>query len=367
MNIIDYCKLRGDISFREDPINYVDCVAFSHLVYINFDNYFNNKKSATIEELYKNLNVFYDSDKDRNTNFSLKNEIELLKEMANSKRFKELKIHNYLSIYHKDNAEQFAAMVIDLPSRISVVAYRGTDDSLAGWQEDFQLSYKDVSAQYDALKYLNHSSRIFRKYYVVGHSKGGNLALYSAVNCKKHVQRRITKIVSCDGPGLRYNSYPVKSYNQIKERFVKIVPEFDIVGLFFDDEKEDKIIVKSNSTLFGQHSGMTWQVDGNKFENVEKLDDKSERIKRAIKSFLESTPEVERKEFEEKIFDKMKSVDIESLNDIQANNISMLFKFSKALIDIANETKGTVSIFIKALIKEFSNTKKMLGGSNEEN
>ena len=63
-----------------------------------------------------------------------------------------------------------------------MVVFRGTDDTLIGWKEDFHMTYMDhVPAQKRAASYLHHVMKEFPKgrFLVAGHSKGGNLATYA--------------------------------------------------------------------------------------------------------------------------------------------------------------------------------------------
>ena len=52
MNIIDYIRWRGDLSFENDPFNEVDNLCFSYLSYVNIETYFNDiNYSFTIKKL----------------------------------------------------------------------------------------------------------------------------------------------------------------------------------------------------------------------------------------------------------------------------------------------------------------------------
>jgi len=335
MNVIDYIKWRGDLSFSKDHFNYVDGLIFSLLAYNSCDIGGNFKIKDIINTSFTNQ---YDQDL-------------LLEQLRISNRYKNLIFHDYVSILHSETNEQFAAMMIDISNKETVICFRGTDSTITGWNEDFELSYKEVPAQIDALNYLSTRTNPFRKYIVVGHSKGGNLALYSATNCNRLIQNRIREVISYDGPGLKKNTYSIDSFNRIKNRYIKIVPQLDVVGLIFDME-EKKIVVSSDAKGFGQHSGFTWHILSNQFE-VTNLNDRSLLLKNAIDNFLNKTTEEERKQFTNDLFNALKNYKIKYVEEI---NVKIITSILSDIVDMSDDTKITINIMIKELLDVFTNT-----------
>lgn len=348
MNVVDYVKWRGDIPFSIDPFNNVDGLVFSLFAYNSFDTLFKGRTSLTIEQLTKSYltnkvmgNTIMERQIDDNN---------LIYQLSKSLRFKDLIVHNYVSIFHSLTTEQFAALMIDLPNNITVVSFRGTDNTLTGWNEDFELSYKEVQAQYDAVDYINNNARLFRKYILVGHSKGGHLALYAAMHCNKSIQKRILKVISNDGPGLRTGTFNNEDYNAIKDRFVKIVPEFDVVGSIFDTSN-NKIVIQSDAKGLGQHSGITWQIEKNDFVKTT-LDNDSILLSEVINNFLSKTSEEDRKKLTKDLFMTARNCNIRYISDI---NIKTIIDIVRNTADMSKDSKDIANLLFKEFVAVFGN------------
>lgn len=359
MNVIDYCKWRGDLDFKVNPFNYNDNLLLSELVYCDFDGLFNNDSRLKLCDLADRF--FASSDKlDQANNSALLSDSPLfLRAIAYARRFADCVAYNYISKFNEENTEQFAAMMIDLPDHSTVVVFRGTDDTMVGWKEDFNIAYKDLPSQYDATNYLNKNMKFYKKYRVIGHSKGGNLALYASVSCKPYLQKRIIQVISNDGPGLREGSYSVECYNKIQDRYIKIVPEFDIVGLIYDmDEK--KIIIKSNGNGIDQHSIINWQIDVDGLEVADDYRLTSKLIKEVIKGFFNKTTIEERACFVDELFDSLNDAGISLVSDLTKDNLSTIIKIIKQLSKISKESKETINILIMEIVRVFK--KKTISG-----
>ena len=89
-------------------------------------------------------------------------------------------------------------ITIIMPDNTIYISYRGTDTSLVGWKEDFNMSFmKDIPAQKEALDYLNKIGEKYRdKLIVGGHSKGGNVSIYASMKCKSKIKRRMHQLVA---------------------------------------------------------------------------------------------------------------------------------------------------------------------------
>lgn len=346
MNTIEYCKWRGDISFNKDSFNNVDGIMFAQLAYCDFDNLFKENERKTIYQLYKELYEDENKQKICNSGSFLADSSILLKNIANTNRFGSLKVRNYISINSSEEVEQFGVLMIDLPKGLTVVAFRGTDDSLVGWKENFQLSYCTTKSQHEAVNYVNKYCKPFRRYIFLGHSKGGNLALYAATKCKRMVQNRIIKVISYDGPGLYDVSYEQALYNRIKSRYVKIVPEYDVVGMLFD-KSENKIIVKSDAEKIKQHSSPTWEVEGNHFVQAEQLCNESIKFKKAFDVFIEETSAEERKEFVEELFLKIDELGFVNIYDFSSLSIGKIISIIRSVGSISKDTLNTANLFLK--------------------
>lgn len=71
-----------------------------------------------------------------------KERVDLAEAMVRSRRFAGLNLSDYCSVLDKEVEKQSAAMIFSLPELgYQQIVFRGTDDSVIGWKESFQLTY----------------------------------------------------------------------------------------------------------------------------------------------------------------------------------------------------------------------------------
>ena len=353
MNIIDYIKWRGDLSFKDSPFNEVDNLIISQMAYTTFDEYFKLKDSYKVKEL---SSLFFKDHSDEEINAS-KSFVKLapfvLREMANSIRFKDCLIHDFVSTIDENTTEQFCCFQIDLGDKTTYVAFRGTDDTIVGWHEDFCMAYEIIPAQKAAKEYIQTKLSSRRKYRIGGHSKGGALAVYAAINAPKK-GKNIIKVYSNDGPGLnkKYLSQEEKdSYNLIKDKIIKIMPEFDIFGILFSSSKNTKII-KSDGFMVMQHSAMTWLVEGTKFIDGT-LSEESKMIKQSFKEFINKATYEECKDFTVELFSALKNANVETVSDFINGGLPLLIKTVSNLSKMNEKSKAFATSLVAAFTKGY--------------
>lgn len=266
MTILDYIKKYGDKSFLEKKFTIVDNTIFSCLSYIDFDgivsNDFSNK--ITIEDAAKK---YFENNSVKKEISAVRNALGMLKYMMNTKRYKNVLIYNYQYISNRNC--QFGAVSFDLDDGSTYVSYEGTDDLISGWREDCLIAYnKRVPAQDLAIRYLNRFLFKGRKLIVGGHSKGGNLAITASMYTNFLVRRKIINIYSNDGLGIRKDEFESSRYFTIKDRIIKIIPNYSVVGhlLYSDDNYR---IIKSSKKSQSSHNPSTWVVVDDDFEDAE--------------------------------------------------------------------------------------------------
>lgn len=185
----------------------------------------------------------------------------MMMEMAKSVRFGKCVVRNYVNDIVTEAEQQFAAMEIVLEDGTSYVSFRGTDDTIIGWKEDFNLSTGVVPAQKRAIEYLQkiseHTDGMLR---VGGHSKGGNLAIYGSVMCKS-AHEKILEIYSNDGPGFSREFQELPETKEMMPKIIRIIPEYSIIGTLLEHEKEPVIVASSSKGLL-QHDAFSWEVQG---------------------------------------------------------------------------------------------------------
>lgn len=354
MNIIDYLSWRGDLSFSASPFNEIDNLIICQMAYSEIDPYFKDKDVYAIKELADLFFKDHTYEEIKKSKSFVGQAPFVLEAMGKSVRFKDAKVHDFVSLIDDKTTEQFCCFMVDLGDKTTYVAFRGTDDTLVGWHEDFCLSYKIIPAQKAAKKYLLEHLKNKRKYRIGGHSKGGSLAVYGALSVFKKY-KNILKIYSNDGPGLNkkvLSQEEINAYEILKNKILKIVPEFDIFGVLFSSNK-NTIVIKSDAFTIMQHDALSWQVEGINFVKGE-LSEESKMIKKAFKDFLASVGEKECEEFCDELFLALDKADIKNMSDFATGGIPVLVKTISRLNDMNKADKKFGTKLIASLMKGYS-------------
>ena len=215
MELLDYLKLRNDVSLSVASFNDIDNVILSYISYMNFSELFlENNNTYSIEEILEVFCEKYSLDEIReNGQFTARAPL-LLEQMVKGERFGETRIGHYKDIFDEEEIKQFSAVTFFLPDGTNYIAFRGTDSTITGWKEDFLMScMSDTEGAKEAVDYLNDvSSSIKGELMLGGHSKGGNFAIYASAFCNDKVKKRITKVYNNDGPGFRDEIIDTEEY-----------------------------------------------------------------------------------------------------------------------------------------------------------
>lgn len=351
-NITDYLLWRGDLSFKQSPFNEVDNLILSELAYLEIDKKLSSSPitiQMAINDYLKRYN-----EKEIQRKFTLsKNPIPFFKALASSKRFGSLLITSYVNKISKKEEKQFSAMIIHLNWNTIYVSFKGTDNTLVGWKEDLNMSFLPiVPSQQEAVNYLNQNvSFKHRHIYLGGHSKGGNLAVYSAVNCKKKIQKRIKKVYNNDGPGFGEDFISETSYLKVVPKIVTILPETSIIGMLLTQKNEYKVI-KSNSIGIWQHDSLTWQVEGNHFITIEEVDETSSKIKKMITDWLQNVDKKKREVFINTLFSILVNNKMNTVEDISKLKLRKIPGLVKEITKLDEETRKNVIETLKELMRE---------------
>ena len=265
--IIDYLKEYGDYTFTEKPMNEVDSLILSQFSYLKFDGIVPGAGADEASVTIGYLNEHQDKDKLFADERYREANMALFEGMLGSVRFATMKMNWHVNIIEPEKETQFSAITYVLEDKTVYIAYRGTDETIVGWKEDFNLAFSEpVLGQIRSVKYLNEVAQKFSgEFYVGGHSKGGNLAAYASMNCRKDIQDRIVKIYSHDGPGFRPEIREQCHYERIADRVVKIIPHSSLVGMLLESHAEGYIVVESKTFGLAQHDPYTWLVKDDKF------------------------------------------------------------------------------------------------------
>ena len=264
-SIFDYVNKYGDYSFEEKEFNDCDNLVLCALFYLDFTNTSLNNSNNRLEiigiEYLSNTN-FKDISK---KGMAQRNAYILLKLLITKTRYKYIVLSDY--IYDTSRTKQFGAITFKLTNKLSYICFEGTDELVSGWREDGELACKfPVESQVSAIEYVNKHITLFGPNIIIGgHSKGGNLALISAMYTKKYKQFKIKKVYSNDGPGLRRKEFESKEYKNIKKKYVHIVPENSVVGVLLRNDMYT--VIKSSKKSIMSHNIHTWLLEDDKIAN----------------------------------------------------------------------------------------------------
>ena len=332
-NIMDYLAWRGDIAFGYSPLNDLDSLVFASLSYLTYP-----VQPAPIRDLGVQLPPV---DK---TQFAHVHECRaLLSAAAMTERFAGIRVQHPVAVTDQDRDMQFAAVTFDLPDGSHYVAFRGTDSTLVGWREDFNMAFESpVPAQSAAVKYLIEAAgRTDGPLILGGHSKGGNLAVYAAAHVDPMLQSRIRAIYSFDGPGLDDATVASEGYIAIARRIRSFVPQQSVVGLLLAYHPE-YTVVKSGALGLLQHDSFTWQVLGTGFIAVTELDVSSQLVDQTVHAWLSKSTPAQRKVFINTIFDILESTGANTVKELVKDVPTHAPAILKALQKVDFETARMV-------------------------
>lgn len=343
-NMLDYIKEFGHVSFEERAFSEIDALVLTELEYLPLEKVVpsdeNGENFVTVKEIAEYMQEHKQELFDENPMMITQERHEVSQVIADAPRFQLLKFFGVVSEWDKDTTKQFAAVTVEVEPSVRLVVFRGTDETLIGWKEDFLMTYSPlVAAQTDAKEYLAKQASLFDGDLMVsGHSKGGNLAIYAAATQEEDVQLRIVDIFCFDSPGLYRSVLETKGYQNIVPLAMRYIPQDSLVGLMLESEVP-YVIVKSNATGAMQHSAMTWEIEDGQFIKMEKLTKNSQLNDQTLKKWTESVSDEELELFWNVFFELLFSVGIDTVNDLYGQFMHYVQEFLKAAGDMDEEKR----------------------------
>lgn len=348
-NIFDYLTWRGDLSFIRSEFNAIDNLILARFSYFPLEQkLWGREEKITIKQAYERA---IQQGEIPDNKFLQIEDKELFPALAESERFGNLWITKYVNKISKEEEKQFSAVTILLPDNTIYVAYRGTDNTLVGWKEDFNMSFSsNVPSQKDAVVYLEEVAKQYKgKIRVGGHSKGGNLAIYAAIFCQDKIKRRIIEAYNNDGPGFNEEVILTKQYKEILDRIYTYVPQSSVIGrLLYHEEKY--MVIKSTQTGLMQHDLYSWQVTGNDFIYLDEVTDGSQFADKMIKDWLNGVKPEQRSEFIDILFNILNSTDAQTLSELSSNWLKSARLLVKAYTTTDEESKKIIMQTLASLL-----------------
>lgn len=338
--IFDYLDQVAYDSIYDTPFNELDMLMLTEITYLPFDQIVSDQMSPdctcrffeAAEKVTQDLSMLV-----------TKNRLKLLEKVASSTRFKNIKLMGYVNDIDPDVQKQFAAMIFKIKPDSYVLTFRGTDDSIIGWKEDFHMTYMDqVPAQKTAVNYLRKAmDALPGQFILTGHSKGGNLASYTASQIEPEYQERIQSIYSYDAPGLNHSVITSQGYQTISDKIKRYIPQGSIVGMMLETPKQAQIVKSTAIGGLAQHDTFSWQIADQTFVLLDNLNPDSLQVDKTLKNWVDSVSDEELKDFFDLFFGLILDAGISSINDLTKlenfNKILAVFENANALTDQERE------------------------------
>ncbi len=349
-SVIEYAQLNFDL-LTDRPFSPVDSLILSQMAYMDFGGdvpgFYENRESVTLQSLYR-AEKFEDYTK---CTYVPANNRRLLAAVCANPRFRDIKINYFLKSYDGKQEKQFAAITFFLPTGEMYVAFRGTDSTITGWKEDFNMFYMDtIPGQLQAVDYLKKAMDKNNCPVIVGgHSKGGNLALYSASFIDKERNGRIVKVYNHDGFGITKNQLERRDYIDMEEKTDTTVPYASIIGQIFTNGIYT--VVASRGISIWQHDPFTWEVKDGCFVREKKIKGSRSGLIDAVYEVMETLEAEDRELFVDTVFEFINSIGAEKFGEVIALSLKRRDKVIRTMKSIEPDTREKVKNVLGELIK----------------
>ncbi len=351
-DMYEYLKWEGSHTFDESPFCEVDNVILSMIAYSDLEGVMTQDEELSIEEVSDRYYKIHTEEEIIARDTFYKMAPIVLKNAAESIRFKGTILSKYINFISEDREEQYSALTYELPNGVSYVAFRGTDNTIVGWKEDFNLSFMTSTAgQKRAVEYVDYYfGKSDEPLIFGGHSKGGNFSVYAGAFCKREVQDRIINVYSNDGPGFRDEILESEGYKAILPRVISIIPEESYVGVLLSNSFND-YVVKSSAKGINQHDPMSWKINGTQFVRAERRSESSFLVDRTMMKWLSTMNDKDRSIFTDTIFSTIDNVGVKKLSDVSERGLGLFADFIKSVKEQPAEKQHEMSEAVKNLLK----------------
>lgn len=303
--MLDYIAHYGETPMAELPFGAVDNLIFAELSYCDF--------SCATAQMPGRLSAL----RAHLAGGMKQPDDELLNRLASSARYEDVVAYHFVDHFDPVQTLQFAAVTLLLPDGTAYVSFRGTDSTLVGWKEDFNLAFATpVPAQLEAVRYLKQVADVLAcPLRVGGHSKGGNLAVYAAAFVGEDVQERILNVFNNDGPGHDLATLESAGYKRIEKRLQTFIPKSSVIGMLLE-HGDDYRIVDSDAHGLWQHNPYSWQVSGEDFVYLQHTTASSDCMNESIRQWLSHMDVEKRRHFTDTVYEVLGASEVRSVGQL---------------------------------------------------
>ena len=355
-SILDYLDWRGDITFAERAFNEVDNLLLAELSYLDFGGIVPADFAAAVP-LSDAVAAFTKRTPHADMGVLVPDKIPgLAQKMAASARFRDVLLSGYVCKLDEQTETQFAALCAALPDGTVYAAFRGTDDTIVGWKEDFNMGFLPiVPSQREAADYLRAAAAAFpsQKLRAGGHSKGGNLSVYAAVKAPAAVQDRIVRVYNNDGPGFAKPLVGTPEHMRVADRILTVVPQSSVVGQLLEHEQNVEI-VRSDAEGMLQHDGFSWQVVGDHFIHLDGFSREGKVIDETLESWEGSLSPKQREAFADALYTVLTASGAKTLSDLNGDKLKSAVTMLKTYSNLDRETRQLLSGSLRALVGSYA-------------
>ncbi|MGN1188962.1 MAG: Mbeg1-like protein [Candidatus Ornithospirochaeta sp.] len=346
LNILDTLLWLGSISKNAIPYSEVDMLIITILEYEKLETIPQEEFGKTVKEL---LPFACPVPIEELKGFEV-NQAKLWQKVAASERYKDLRLLDAVGEKIEDakGAEQYAAALFQDGGEYYLV-YRGTDESLTGWKEDFNMAVDDeIPSEKRALEGLERVTSNLDSLHILGHSKGGTLALYAAMKASDETFSKIKDLYIFDAPGLPDSLIDEERWKEIQSITHSFIPSSSVIGMLFNTT-EYSTVVKSSSLGLMQHDAFTWVLSGGKFVTQPSITSRSRKIDNTVKNFIARLDRNERETLVEVLYKILKATDEENVWLMPEAAAKRFPEIKKAVESLTDDEKKTLTSILLTL------------------
>lgn len=346
-DIFEYIKRFGTLRFTNMGITEADNAVFSRLAYLDLTPYAGKTLGEAAEE--------YESGGESGK--TLIETADLLKAAGNTIRYGYITITDCREIVSDNMQTAFYAVTFAVDKNTFFIAFRGTDDKIVGFYEDAKLAYAfPVSSQTSALSYVTQQFEEHDgKFFLGGHSKGGNLAIFAFLFLREEEKDRIIRVYNNDGPGFPQEIADILFTRENCEKIYNIMPEDSIIGRMLTDGGRIKI-VKSTANGAAQHNIFTWEINGAGFKAAKRFSMLSEYMEDTLTQSLETLPPERMRDAAAAVFEIAKNSGIKTLKDISVKNYKSLIPAVAELKKLVDDNTDDIPVIVRTLAKSLADS-----------
>ena len=217
---------------------------------------------------------------------------------------------------------------------------------------------EEIPSQKQSVAYVARMARQYpdKTIRIGGHSKGGNLAVYSAVKSDGAIQERIVAVHNNDGPGFAWDISETAGHKRIASRIQTVLPQTSVVGMLMEHEKHYQVVHSTYDGLY-QHDGFSWQVLGTQFVHLDDVSREGKLVDEALSAWADSLNTQQREALADALYSVFTASGAKTLSDLNEEKLKSAAAMLKTYKNLDRETRRMVTealmLFFRLSTKSF--------------